>query len=134
MIENKELFMQNLEKLHELVNRGQNADPKEFNMLARSLIWDVQSSFTIPLPSEQMELFKILATSDIGGEYWKGYSDAITAFLLPLMRTGFQETNRQQRSIHPATDIKVDPAVSTDSPVERLQVPDGSHPFTVILD
>ena len=98
MAENRTTFLEGLAELRELALQGDGADSKRFSSLARSLLWDVQSSFVIPMTPEQMELFKILATSDAGGDYWKGYGDALTAFLLPLLRPGHPGVGVQQKS------------------------------------
>jgi len=86
MVDQMDIFLKNLEKLRELDQQGQGADPKKFDALAKSLLWDVKRNNPLNIPLEQLDLFKIMTTSEVAGDYWKGYGAAITDFLLPLLR------------------------------------------------
>ena len=88
MVDQMDTFLKNLEKLRELDQQGQGSDPTKFDAIAKSLLWDVKRINPLSIPSEYLELFKIMATSEAAGEYWKGYGAAITDFLLPLIRIG----------------------------------------------
>lgn len=135
MPENKTSFLEGLAELRELALRGADADSKRFSSLARSLLWDVQSRFGITMTPEQMELFKILATSDAGGDYWKGYGDALTAFLLPLLRLGYPGVPVQQRSNQPIPNASLETEDSAeDSNLEHQNPPKKIDSFSLILD
>ena len=135
MVETKESFLKNLAELRELAMKGADADPKKFNTLAKSLLWDVQSGFSLPMPAEQLEFIKILTTSESGGEYWKGYGDALTTFLLPMQRSMQQETPpvlkiSQPPVKQPAAEIKL-PAKKAAVLEQQSKGPDE---FSPILD
>lgn len=121
MIENRDIFLKGLSELRELALKGPDADPKKFNSLAKSLVWDVQSSFVLPMSPEQMELIKILKISEAGGEYWKGYGEALTDFLLPLHRSAHQAEPAPEQK--PAKQPSKNMGTETKQPIS---VPPGS--------
>lgn len=128
MTSQMDTFLKNLEKLRELDQQGQNPDPKKFDTMAKSLLWDVKRTNPLNIPSEYLELFKIMATSEAAGDYWKGYGAAITDFLLPLIRTSdlplvLQEGEKGSKESKPAG--------STESNTGSQNSTDG---FQMIMD
>ena len=106
MADQMDIFLKNLEKLRELDQQGQGSDPKKFDAMVKSLLWDVKRTNPVDISQEHLELFKIMATSEAAGDYWKGYGAAITDFLLPLIRTGIkplilQENEKNSERLKP---------------------------------
>lgn len=93
MTDSKELFLKDLSDLRELALKGADADAKKFDTLAKRLLWNVKSRRALPMDSEHMEFIMILTTSGAGGEYWRGYGEALTDFLLPLQHSSYPQNN-----------------------------------------
>ena len=99
MSKNLDAFAKNLTELRELDSKGADADPEKFDMLAKPLAWILERNFVLPMSDEHEEFIRLLTTSNAAGEYWKGYGDAWTKFLLRLAQPIYQEITYKEKVV-----------------------------------